>query len=76
MNAYEYLDRANIFALQHPELRIGQAMMCCLQGISPIAYVSIPDHISPFYDDELVKPFIKYVIMNWSSLTRPIHQPA
>lgn len=76
MNAYEYLDRAKIYALQNPELRIGQAMMLALEQISPIAYTNIPDSVDPFYDDKLVKPFIKFVIMNWSSLTRPIHQPA
>ena len=76
MNVYEYLDRAKTYTIQHLDQRIGEAMMYCLQGISPIAYADIPDEVSPFYDDELVKPFIKYLISNWDKLTRPINKEA
>jgi hypothetical protein len=65
MNVYEYLDRAKIYTLQHLDQRIGEAMMYCLREISPIAYYDIPEDVDPFYDDELVKSFIKYLISNW-----------
>lgn len=74
MNVYEYLDRAKIYALQHTNQRIGQAMMYCLQEVAPIAYTDIPPEVDPFYDDKLVKPFIKFVIFNWDKLTRPMYQ--
>lgn len=74
MNAYEYLDLAKTYAIEHADQRIGQAMMHCLKRISPIAYNGIPEDFDPFYDDAKVKDFIKHIILNWAALTRPIHQ--